>query len=185
MPPVCTVGHSTRSLAELVALLQEHGVALLVDVRRYPGSRRHPQFGREVLARALAEAGLGYRHEPDLGGRRQGRPGSPHVAWRSAGFRAYADHMETEAFQQALARLLELAPRQPLVLMCAEAVPWRCHRQLIADALVARGRRVVHILGPRQSREHELHPAARLAEGVRLIYDRVGEGQLSIFGPPP
>ena len=152
---------------------------LLVDVRRYPGSRRHPQFEREALARALEGAGIEYRHEPDLGGHRQPRADSPNTAWRNAAFRGYADHTATPEFQQALARLLAAPPRTAV--MCAEAVPWRCHRQLIADALVARGVDVRHILGPRRVEPHVLHGDARVAPDGRVAYPRSPRSQRSLF----
>jgi uncharacterized protein (DUF488 family) len=153
----------------LVALLAEAGVELLVDVRRFPGSRRHPHFAREPLARALAEAGIAYRHEPDLGGRRAPRPDSPNGAWRVAAFRGYADHMATAEFAAALDRLAALAATRPTAILCAEALPQRCHRRLIADALAARGHEVVHLLAPGRRERHLLHPAA-VVDGGRLTY---------------
>jgi uncharacterized protein (DUF488 family) len=179
--PLYTVGHSTRSAAELIALLAGHGVAELVDVRRYPGSRRHPQFSREALAASLAEAGIGYRHEPDLGGRRAPLPDSPNTAWQNAGFRGYADHMATPTFRRALERLLALARERPSAVLCAEAVPWRCHRNLLADAAVAEGMEVLHLLGPGQASPHRLHPEARpLGEGKGLVYPAPGGAQLPL-----
>ena len=156
---IFTVGHSTRPQDELIAILKEVGVELLVDVRRFPGSRRHPQFGQEALRAGLGAAGIAYRHEPDLGGRRDPRPDSPNTAWRVAAFRGYADHIASREFQSALERLVA-PPQIPTAVMCAEALPWKCHRQLIADALVARGVEVVHLLGPGQRQTHMLHPAA-------------------------
>jgi uncharacterized protein (DUF488 family) len=176
---VYTVGHSTRALSEFLALLDAHGIRRIVDVRRYPGSRRHPHFARATLAEALAAAGVDYRHEADLGGRRTGRADSPHTAWRSAGFRAYADHMESAAFAAALARLLELGRGAATAILCAEAVPWRCHRQLIADALVTRGGEVRHVLGPGPAVPHVLHPAAQVLENGRLLY----AGAPTLFPP--
>ncbi|HXF81201.1 MAG TPA: DUF488 domain-containing protein [bacterium] len=173
-PRVVTVGHSTRSLEEFLALLREAGVTVLVDVRIAPGSRRHPHFCQDALAAALAAVGIRYEHEPDLGGRRRIRPDSPHVGWRTPGFRAYADHMDSESFRRALDRVIALARTGTVALMCAEALPWRCHRQLIADALLARGVPVMHLLGPGERRPHALPPFARV-EGDRLVYDRVGD----------
>ena len=167
---VYTVGHSTRALAELLDLLSRHGVAGVADVRRFPASRRHPHFAREALARALDERGICYDWLPELGGRRSSRPDSPHVAWRTAGFRGYADHMESAEFRTGLERLLGLAAARPTAVLCAEAVPWRCHRQLIADALVARGLSVMHVTGPGEAAPHRLTPFARL-DGERIIYD--------------
>jgi uncharacterized protein (DUF488 family) len=170
MAQVFTAGHSTRPAAELLAMLQEAVVELLVDVRRFPGSRRHPQFAREALAAALAGAGITYTHEPALGGRRAPRSDSPHTAWRNAGFRGYADHMETAEFRDALARLEALAAERPTAILCAEAVPWRCHRRLIADALLARGWDVAHLLAPGRSEPHVLHPEAQVLPDGRLLY---------------
>jgi uncharacterized protein (DUF488 family) len=165
-----TVGHSTRSLPELVALLQRHGVDLLVDVRRFPGSRRHPQFSRENLERALPEAGIGYLWLEGLGGRRPGRDGSPHTAWLVGGFASYADHMETDEFREAAAVLLDRARDATAAVMCAEALPERCHRRLLADWLTVHGAEVVHILDETRTRPHELPDFARV-EGERLLYD--------------
>jgi uncharacterized protein (DUF488 family) len=172
-----TIGHSTRGIDELLGLLGEHGIETLIDVRRFPASRRHPQFSREALAASLAAAGIAYVHEPDLGGRRQPQPDSPHTAWRIAAFRGYADYMGSEPFAAALGRLLGSAARSRTVMMCAEAVPWRCHRRLIADAATAAGAEVLHILGPGRAERHQLDANARVVvapdpAGVRLVYDR-------------
>jgi len=169
-PSVLTIGHSTRTLAELLGLLAEFEATTLVDVRRYPGSRRYPHFGGPALARSLAGAGIGYVHEPDLGGRRDPSPASVNTAWRVAAFRGYADHMASAEFRAGLERVLALAETARPVIMCAEAVPWRCHRQLIADALVSRGVAVRHILGPGQERAHELNPRARPGPDGVLVY---------------
>jgi uncharacterized protein (DUF488 family) len=195
--PLLTVGHSTRGVDELLALLGEHGVQLLVDVRRFPGSRRHPQFAREALAGSLAGAGIGYVHEVDLGGRRNPRPDSPHVAWRVAAFRGYADHMETPPFAAALDRLLLRVAGQSTVVLCAEAVPWRCHRRLIADAVTAAGVEVVHILAPGRTARHELDPAIRVLPAAgggapaaagkprpRLVYDGGGAAAAGLLPFP-
>ncbi len=173
-PRVFTVGHSTRPSGEFVALLRSFGVTRLVDIRIAPGSRRHPHFAGEALARSLAEAGIQYVHNKDLGGRRKPRPDSPHVGWRNDSFRGYADHMESEAFRRAVDEVVAHAATETIALMCAEAVPWRCHRQLVADALTARGIEVAHILGPGRAQQHALSPFARL-EGSRVIYDVVGD----------
>jgi uncharacterized protein (DUF488 family) len=185
MPPVYTAGHSTRPIEELIALLREHGVQTLVDVRRYPGSRRHPQYSREVLEASLAGAGIRYIHEPDLGGRRAARPDSPHTAWRVEAFRGYADHMETPEFQAALDRLMRRAAGETVAILCAEAVPWRCHRRLISDALVARGVEVLHILRPGRAELHELDPDARVLPGGRLLYALPEGDQPSLFEDDP
>ncbi|HSS52682.1 MAG TPA: DUF488 domain-containing protein [Thermoanaerobaculia bacterium] len=183
MPPVFTAGHSTRPIEELLTLLAEHGVTALVDVRRYPASRRHPQFTRDTLAASLAGAGILYVHEPDLGGRRKARPDSPHAAWKVEAFRGYADHMETPEFQAALDRLAQRAKKETVAILCAEAVPWRCHRRLISDALVARGTTVLHILGPQRADPHELDPNARILPNGRLLYAGPAGNQASLFEP--
>ena len=185
MPPVFTVGHSTRPIADLLALLAEHGVRTLVDVRRFPGSRRHPQYSRDALAASLAAAGIQYVHEPGLGGRRAARPDSPHTAWRVEAFRGYADYMDTPEFQAALERLIRRAEEETVAILCAEAVPWRCHRRLISDALVARGVQVMHILGPGRANSHELDPNARLLPGGRLLYAGPEDPQTSLFTDVP
>ena len=161
--------------------MSEHGIRVLVDVRRYPASRRHPQFGREALAASLAGAGIEYVHEPDLGGRRAARPDSQHTAWRVEAFRGYADHMETPEFAAALDRLMGRAAETPTTILCAEAVPWRCHRRLISDALVARGVEVLHILGPGHAGAHELDPNAHVLPGGRLLYAGPAGDQPSLF----
>jgi uncharacterized protein (DUF488 family) len=181
MPPVFTAGHSTRPIDELLALLAEHGVRTLVDVRRFPGSRRHPQFSRDALAASLAAAGIEYVHEPGLGGRRAARPDSPHTAWRVEAFRGYADYMETPEFQAALQRLIQRGEEETVAILCAEAVPWRCHRRLISDALVTRGIQVMHILGPGRADPHELDPNARVLPGGRLLYTGPENPQASLF----
>lgn len=176
-----TIGHSTRTHEEFAALLRAHGIRRLVDVRRYPGSRRFPHFSRESLARTLPEAGVEYRHAPELGGRRSGGADSPNDAWRSASFRAYADHMDSAEWQQALARVLDEARAEPTAVMCAEAVPWRCHRQLIADAVVARGHEVRHILGASEPAPHTLSPHARVGPGHRVRYPAGPAAQSELF----
>ncbi len=177
-----TVGHSTRPLPDFVALLQAHGIRRLVDVRRFPGSRRHPQFGREALAEALAAAGIGYAHMEALGGRRRVAPDSPNDAWRNASFRGYADHMASPAFRQALEEVLRAAAREDVVVMCAEAVPWRCHRNLIADAAVARGVAVRHILTPERADAHRLSAHARRLPDGGLVYPAHAATQPDLFG---
>jgi uncharacterized protein (DUF488 family) len=142
---VFTVGHSTRSSEELLALLRDAGVELVADVRAYPSSRRYPQFNRDALDAWLPAAGIGYRHLPGLGGRRSPVPGSPNGGWKEAAFQGYADHMGSTEFQEALDDLEAAARERATAIMCAEAVWWRCHRRLIADALVARGWGVEHL----------------------------------------
>ena len=146
LPPVFTIGHSTRTLEQFIALLEREGIRHLVDVRRFPASRRYPHFESVALKASLASSGISYEHVPAMGGRRKANPASRNVGWRNESFRAYADHMDSPEFQLALDALIDTAARTPTTVMCAEAVPWRCHRTLIADALIARGRRVRHIL---------------------------------------
>lgn len=183
MNPIHTVGHSTRSADAFVALLRENGIDLLVDVRRYPGSRRHPWFNREALEATLAEDGIDYRHEERLGGRR-GTPrlGSPNGGWRNAGFQAYADHMDSDEAGAALARVLDDARERRPAIMCAEIVPWRCHRRILSDHLVVAGARVVHILEPGTVVDHELDALARIRSDGRVIYPAEEEAQGELFG---
>ena len=166
---IYTIGHSTRSLEEFLGLLRAHGIRRVVDVRTVPRSRLHPQFGIDSLPGALEAANIGYRHMKELGGWRKPRTDSPNRGLTSGGFRGYADYMLTDGFQAALGRLIEAARECPTAILCAEAVPWRCHRWLIADALTVRGVPVRHILGPRRADLHRLHPLAR-AEGGRIVY---------------
>ncbi len=168
-PTIYTVGHSTRSLDEFLALLDGHGIRTLADVRTVPKSRRHPQFVREALAESLDRAGVRYVHLPELGGLRRPRRDSPNDGWRNESFRGYADYLATEEFQSGLARLLALAEEGTVAAMCTEAVPWRCHRSLLADALLVRGVPVEHIVSPSASRPHSLTPFARV-DGQRLSY---------------
>jgi len=177
MPPaiIGTIGHSTRPLEELLGILEGFGTTHLVDVRTVPRSRHNPQYNRETLPGALAARGIGYVHEPGLGGLRKPRPDSVNGGWRNASFRGFADHMETAGFEERLARLIDLSRDGRPVIMCAEAVPWRCHRSLIADALTAQGVEVRHLLGPGPERVHTLTPFARVADG-RVHYPGVLDG---------
>jgi uncharacterized protein (DUF488 family) len=161
-----TLGHSTRTLDDFLALLAENGVQTLADVRRFPGSRRFPHFNGETLATALAEAGLAYTHFPALGGRRSARSETTeNSAWRVAAFAAYADYMLMGEFKEAFDELRTLAEHSRTAIMCAEAVPWRCHRRLIADQFVAEGWQVLDIIGPGNTKPHELPPFAKVANG--------------------
>jgi uncharacterized protein (DUF488 family) len=164
-----TIGHSTHSLDHLVHLLRTNGVALLVDVRTVPGSRRMPDFAQTSLAAELPNVGIRYAHVPELGGRRKPRVDSPNTGWRSGSFQGYADHMQTPEFEAGLERLFELSRDLGTAVMCAEALPWRCHRSLIADALVARGQEVREIIGPAQPRVHRMTPFA-VVDGNCLTY---------------
>jgi uncharacterized protein (DUF488 family) len=161
---VFTVGHSTRSLAEFIALLAAHSVSQLIDVRSVPRSRHNPQFNRDTLPAALEAAGIGYAHLGGLGGFRHTHPGSLNMGWRNVSFRGFADYMQTPEFAENLAALIERATREQLALMCAEAVPWRCHRSLIADALVVHGIRAEEIINAARLQEHTLTPFARVAD---------------------
>lgn len=161
-----TVGHSNDPLETLLAILRAHAIARVLDVRAAPYSRRHPHFDREPLRASLATAGIAYRHEPDLGGRRAPRADSPHVGWQEPAFRGYADHMETAAFAQALERALADAESERTALMCAEADASHCHRSLIADAATARGASVVHLEDAERRRPHVLTPFAVVMDGA-------------------
>ena len=163
---IWTIGHSTRTLDEFLALLRSADIAALADVRRFPGSRRLPHFGRDGLRESLAEAGILYTHFPELGGRRQARPDSPNTAWRNEAFRGYADYMMTDEFRAGVARLLALARQQPTAFMCAEALWWQCHRGLIADDLKAAGHDVRHVIGPGKIEPHPYTSAARIVNGA-------------------
>jgi uncharacterized protein (DUF488 family) len=162
---VWTVGHSTRSGEEFREILKAHGIEVLVDVRMFPGSRRYPQFNKPALSESLGESGIEYKHEPRLGGRRAPRADSHNTAWKNAQFRAYADHMETEEFRNAVEELLEVAGQRRVAVMCAEAVWWRCHRSLISDYLKAAGHMVIHIIDERKTAEHPFTSAARIVDG--------------------
>src|SRR5215211_1968385 len=166
---VWTVGHSTRSGEEFARILTAHDVQVLVDVRSFPGSRRYPQFNRTALAESLAQAGIDYKHEPRLGGRRTPRAESHNTAWKNSSFRAYADHMETDEFRRGVEDLLELARVSRVAVMCAEALWWRCHRSLISDYLKAAGHTVVHIMDATKTEEHPFTSAARIVHG-KLSY---------------
>ena len=170
MPPrIFTIGHSTRSLEELVELLKAHGVKTLADVRAHPGSRRYPHFNAEHLAAELPGMGIEYVPSPDLGGRRKPSAESINTGWRNASFRAYADYMQTREFTDALKRLMEKASRSPTAVMCSEAVPWRCHRSLIADALLVRGWEVLDIMSASKATPHKLTPFAKVI-GAEITY---------------
>ncbi len=152
---IWTIGHSTRTIDIFISLLEENGIKLVADVRSLPGSKRYPQFNREVLAKSLKEHGIRYEHFPELGGRRKAKKDSHNTAWRNASFRGYADHMETEEFRRGIERLLDFANKAgPTAIMCAEAVWWRCHRALISDYLKTRGVEVVHIIDTKKTEPH-------------------------------
>jgi uncharacterized protein (DUF488 family) len=173
--PILTVGHSNRTIEDFLAILQAHGVEHLVDIRTVPRSRHNPQFNREAMPASLAAAGIRYTHMPGLGGLRHARPDSTNTGWRNASFRGYADYMQTPEFEKNLAELLRLAEGTRVAVMCAEAVPWRCHRSLVADALAARGVAVEHLMSSTEANPHKLTSFARI-EGSRVFYP--GEGRL-------
>lgn len=161
-----TIGHSTRTIEEFISLLKANEIKLLVDVRAWPGSRRYPQFNREVLAESLSANGIRYEHFSELGGKRKSKPDSRNTAWRNASFRGYADYMETEQFHKGIERLLEFSREVgSTAIMCAEAVWWRCHRSLIADHLKSRGVEVMHILAANKVEPHPYTSAARIVNG--------------------
>lgn len=168
---ILTIGHSNRDGEEFIALLRAHGVNEVADVRRFPGSRHNPQFGQDRLHAALGQADIGYLHFSELGGRR-GRPDpdSPNTGWRVAAFQAYADRMLEPDWQHALSHLEERGRARAVAVMCAEAVPWRCHRRLIADALVVRGWEVQHILGMARAERHTLQDFARVRADGTIVY---------------
>ncbi len=163
---IWTIGHSTHSLEELVGILTEFRIQAIADVRSFPGSRRFPQYGREALKATLPAIGIGYHWLPALGGRRRALPDSRNVAWRNASFRGYADYMSTPEFAHGLAQLSEMSITARTAIMCSEAVWWRCHRAMIADALCVRGVEVVHILGKTRSVVHPMTAPARIVEGA-------------------
>jgi hypothetical protein len=175
---IYTIGHSTRSLDELIAQLRAFKVSVLVDIRTIPRSRHNPQFNGDSLPSALAARGLRYVHLPRLGGLRRARKDSLNTGWHNASFRGFADYMATEDFESGLGDLRALAATKTVALMCAEAVPWRCHRSLVADALAARGAHVEHITGPSRSIPHRLTAFARV-QGARVTYP----GQDAPFRP--
>jgi uncharacterized protein (DUF488 family) len=161
-------------------MLLRAGIVCLVDVRAFPGSRRHPHFGRGELERSLPAAGIAYVWEGEaLGGRRRPRSDSPHVALRNASFRAYADHMETAQFREGVERVLESAASGPVAIMCAERLPWQCHRYMISDYLVAHGSEVLHLMDAARPREHHLRSEARVSDG-RLVYDKTAQPELGL-----
>jgi hypothetical protein len=168
-PMVMTIGHSTRALEDFIALLQAHAATGVVDVRTVPRSRHNPQFNKASLPGSLAKAGLGYVHLPGLGGLRHAGRDSANLGWRNASFRGYADYMQTPEFERSLEELIALANRERIVLMCAEAVPWRCHRSLIADALLVRGIRVEDIMSATRRQVHTLTPFAKV-RGATITY---------------
>ena len=168
-PLVCTIGHSNRPLEAFVGLLRSNGIVRVLDVRTVPRSRHNPQFNRETLPDDLGAVGIGYAHLPGLGGLRHPRADSPNSGWRNLSFRGYADYMQSPEFNENVAEVAELARTERCVLMCAEAVPWRCHRSMIGDALLVRGLRVEDIIGSKGRTPHALTTFAHV-EGTKITY---------------
>ena len=170
--PVYTIGHSNRSIDEFIQLLKQNDIRLVVDIRKIPKSLHNPQFAGDALAHSLHEAGIAYLHEPLLGGLRHARADSTNDGWRNVSFRGFADYMATDDFKRGLEHLLRDAERTTTAIMCAEAVPWRCHRTLVADALKASARRVLHIVGSGKPSAHKYTPFLRKRRGV-LTYPKI------------
>jgi uncharacterized protein (DUF488 family) len=168
-PTLFTIGHSTHPWPEFVEILHAHGIGAIADVRQFPGSRRFPHFNSEAMAEALPLAGIDYLPFRNLGGRRKPDPHSINIGWRNAMFRGYADFMQTPEFAAAIVRLETAARAKPTAIMCSEAVPWRCHRSLVSDAMVARGWRVLDIFDARQVKPHVLNPMA-VVSGEKIVY---------------
>jgi uncharacterized protein (DUF488 family) len=183
-----TIGHSNRTLDEFVRLLQAHGATCVVDVRTVPRSQHNPQFNKASLPRSLKKIGLEYIHMPGLGGLRRAKRDSPNAGWRNASFRGYADYMQTPEFAESLAEVIRLANQDRVVLMCAEAVPWRCHRSLIADALLVRGIRTEDIASATRRQVHTLTPFAKV-QGTAITYPAeagaAGPGEKQVRALPP
>jgi uncharacterized protein (DUF488 family) len=169
METVSTIGHSNRTIEEFIALLRQNHIACVLDIRTVPKSRHNPQFGQDQLPRSLSEAGIEYRYFAGLGGLRRPSPDSPNSGWRNTSFRGYADYMQTPEFAQNVDAVVALAQTTRCALMCAEAVPWRCHRSLVADALLVRGIAVEEIIGPQAPKPHKLTSFARV-DGARISY---------------
>ena len=166
---IMTIGHSTRKVSELLSLLKDRGITMLVDIRTIPRSRYNPQFNKERLKRYLEKHGVSYVHVPELGGLRRPKKDSNNVGWRNASFRGFADYMQTLEFRKGLNFLLKGCSSNVVALMCAEALPWKCHRSLIADALVVRGVKVYHIIGKNSVKEHAITSFAKVS-GKDITY---------------
>ncbi|AVR46813.1 Fe-S cluster assembly protein HesB [Christiangramia fulva] len=160
-----TIGHSTRTFKEFVAILRSFSIEQVADIRRFPGSRKFPQFSKENLEISLPEKSIKYTHFEALGGRRKSEPNSENTSWRNQSFKGYADYMETKAFREAVGKLSRLAAKRNLAIMCSEAVWWRCHRSMISDHFKSKGWKVMHIMGEEKSREHPYTQPARIIEG--------------------
>ena len=199
-PLICTIGHSNRPIEVFLDLLKENEVTRVLDIRTVPRSRRNPQFAQDALPLHLAEAGIDYTYIAALGGLRKTHADSPNTAWRNLSFRGYADHMQSAEFEAGLEEVMHLAARERCALMCAEAVPWRCHRSLVGDALLVRGLRVENIINSGRRQPHRLTPFAQV-EGLVITYpplqaeevdevdvqadEKAGEGQGNTFPKKP
>ena len=181
MDLVCTIGHSNRPLEEFIHLLKQNEVECVLDIRTVPKSRHNPQFAQDALPGSLAQAGIGYRHLPGLGGLRHPRKDSPNGGWRNTSFRGYADYMQSPEFGVNVELVAQLAHTTRVALMCAESVPWRCHRSMVADALTVRGIQVEHIISQQKRRQHALTPFAQV-DGTRIVYppEAPAQGELSL-----
>ena len=177
---VCTVGHSTHPIEEFLEILHAHEVKEIVDVRTVPKSRTNPQFGSDALRASLTADGIAYRHLPSLGGLRRPRKDSPNDGWRNESFRGYADHMQTEDFARGIDELLDAAAAHRVAVMCAEAVPWRCHRSLIGDAVLVRGVRVLDLMDARTAKPHELTRFARV-DGTHIVYPAEADDRATLW----
>jgi uncharacterized protein (DUF488 family) len=166
---IFTIGHSTRSLEDFIKILQSFNIGYLIDIRRFPGSRRHPDFNKEYLATALPKSGINYVHTEALGGRRKPQPESKNERWQNEAFRGYADYMETAEFREAISALQSTALEQPAAYMCSEALWWQCHRSLVSDYLKAKGWKVMHIMSAGKAEEHPYTSPARIRNG-QLYY---------------
>lgn len=180
-PVIFTVGHSTKTAEEFISLLQAHAVTLLLDIRTVPRSRTNPQFNKDALPQTLAQAGIRYQHVPELGGLRKPNKDSINLGWRNLSFRGYADYMQTPQFSHAIDHLLSLAEDHQVALMCAEAVPWRCHRSLVSDALTVRGIPVEELSSIKKRQPHKLTRFAAVS-GSKLTYPSDDSGVISRSG---
>jgi uncharacterized protein (DUF488 family) len=184
METVSTIGHSNRSIEDFIALLKQNAIACVLDIRTVPKSRHNPQFGQDQLPGSLKAAGIEYRYLAGLGGLRRPRPDSPNGGWRNTSFRGYADYMQTDEFAQNVDTVVALAQDTRCALMCAEAVPWRCHRSLVADALLVRGIPVEEIIGPQKPKPHKLTAFAQV-DGARITYPSDTQRQADMQGSLP
>ncbi len=174
MQTIYTIGHSTHPIGEFLEMLDSFGIRRVADIRTVPGSRHNPQYGQKALDEALTKHGIGYIHLKALGGLRKGTTDSVNLGWRNLSFRHYADYMQTDAFAAGIDEIIRLADEMPTAIMCAEAVPWRCHRSLVSDALAVRGVKVLHIMGRGKAHEHTMTPFA-CVDGTHITYPAAAE----------